>query len=301
MQEPCEAGTRPGAGAPTLARAGFDPFGAARFLTALDRYVALQSGLPDTGNPTRERLATHPTTPERINEARAAARRIGAPGLGAGDRDAYLAAVEGVAWGDDPRDGLVRGPRYVNARLAIGFTAPDGFTLDNSTRAVLGSSPDGERRLMFDAVEVEAGQDLADVLKATWTDAVETGDVEETVVNGLPAAVATSQGDAWRFRVAAVRAGEEVYRLIFAFRRNDQGAEAAFRRTLDSIRRISEAEIAALSRLRVRIVTAGPGDTLETLAARMQVDKPVETFRTLNGLFDNTRITPGTRYKIVAG
>lgn len=285
----------------TLARAGFDPFGAARFLTALDRYVALQSGLPDTGDPTRERLASHPTTPERIAEARAAARRIGAPGLGAGERNAYLAAIDGVAWGDDPRDGLVRGPRYVNARLAIGFTAPDGFTLDNSTRAVLGSSPDGERRLMFDAVEVEAGQNLADVLRATWTDSVETGDIEQTVVNGLPAAVATSQGDAWRFRVAAVRAGEDVYRLIFAFRANDQGAEQAFRRTFDSIRRIGEAEIAALSRLRVRVVTAGAGDTLETLAARMQVDKPVETFRTLNGLFDNTRIEAGRRYKIVAG
>lgn len=285
----------------TLAGAGFDPYGAARFLTALDRYVALQSGLSDSGDPTSARLATHPSTPERIAEARAAARRIGAPGLGAGDRAAYLAAIEGVAYGDDPRDGLVRGSRYVNARLAIGFSAPDGFTLDNSTRAVLGSSPDGERRLMFDAVAIEAGQSLSDVLQATWTDAVETGDVEETVVNGLPAAVATSQGDAWRFRVAAVRAGEDVYRLIFAFRPNDPGAESAFQRTLSSIRRIPEAEIAGLSRLRVRVVTAGPGDTLESLAARMQTDKPVETFRTLNGLFEHTRIVPGERYKIVAG
>ncbi|MGJ3263555.1 MAG: M48 family metalloprotease [Salinarimonas sp.] len=285
----------------TLARAGFDPFGAARFLTALDRWVALADGLPggDGGPPSR--LATHPSTPERIAEARNAARRIGAPGLGAGDRQAYLEAIDGIAWGEDPRDGLVRGSRYVNARLGIGFTAPDGFTLDNASRAVLGTSADGGRRLMFDAVEPAAGQGLADVVRATWTDSVVTGDVEQTVVNGLPAAVASSRGDEWRFRVAAVRAGDAVYRLIFAYRPADAGAEAAFQRTLASIRRIGEAELAALTRLRVRVVTAGAGDTLETLGARMQVERPVETFRTLNGLFDNTRIEAGRQYKIVAG
>ncbi|WP_029031521.1 M48 family metalloprotease [Salinarimonas rosea] len=283
----------------TLARAGFDPFGAARFLTALDRWVALSDGMQGGGPPSR--LATHPSTPERIAEARNAARRIGAPGLGAGDRDAYLAAIDGIAFGEDPRDGIVRGPRYLNARLGIGFTAPDGFTLDNASRAVLGTSADGERRLMFDAVEPAAGQGLADVVRATWTDSVVTGAVEEREVNGLPAAVASSRGDEWLFRVAAVRAGGAVYRLIFAYRPADAGAEAAFQRTLGTVRRIGEAEIAALTRLRVRVVTAGAGDTLETLAARMQVERPVETFRALNGLFEHTRIEPGRTYKIVAG
>ncbi|GGK35816.1 metalloprotease [Salinarimonas ramus] len=286
----------------TLAGAGFDPFGAARFLTALDRWVALESGLPDGGDGgPPSRLATHPSTPERVSEARNAARRIGAPGLGTDDRDIYLAAVDGIAWGEDPRDGLVRGSRYVNARLRIAFSAPDGFTLDNASRAVLGASPDGERRLMFDAVEPGDGQSLADVVRATWTDAVETGTVEETTINGLPAAVASSRGDAWHFRVAAVQAGEAVYRLIFAFRPSDPGAEAAFRATLSSVRAISETEATTLTRLRVRVITASPGDTLETLAARMQTDKPVETFRTLNGLFEHTRIEAGRRYKIVTG
>ncbi len=188
----------------------------------------------------------------------------------------------------------------MNARLAIGFTAPDGFTLDNSSRAVLGASPDGERRLMFDAVEAGAGQSLADVLRATWTDAVQTGDIEERQINGLPAALATAQGETWRFRVASLRAGTATYRLIFAFRGGDSGAEAAFQRTLGSIRRISDAEIAGMARPRLRIVTASAGDTLETLSTRMLTDKPLETFRTLNGLFDNTRIMAGGRYKIVA-
>lgn len=285
----------------TLARAGFDPFGAARFLTALDRFVALQSGASESGlDSTAARLATHPSTPERITEARNAARRIGAPGLGTDERARFLEAVDGIAWGDDPRDGIVRGTRYINARLAIGFSAPDGFTLDNSSRAVLGTSADGERRLMFDAVEAENDQPLTDILRATWTDDVVTTDVAERTVNGLSAATAVARGSAWHFRVAALRSGSDTYRLIFAFRPGDQGAEAAFARTLESVRQISPAEIVALGRPRVRIVVAQPGDTLESLAARMQTDRPVDTFRTLNGLFDATRIEPGRGYKIVS-
>ncbi|MGP9821827.1 M48 family metalloprotease [Salinarimonas sp. NSM] len=285
----------------TLARAGFDPFGAARFLTALDRWMSLADAMTGGAGGPPSRLASHPSTPERIAEARNAARRIGAPGLGAGDRDAYLAAIDGIAFGEDPRDGIVRGQRYLNARLGIGFTAPDGFTLDNASRAVLGTSTDGERRLMFDAVEPAAGQGLAEVVRATWTDSVVTGAVEEREVNGLSAAVASSRGEDWLFRVAAVRAGDAVYRLIFAYRPADAGAETAFQSTLSTVRRIGEAEIAALARLRVRVVTAGAGDTLESLAARMQVERPVDTFRALNGLIDHTRIEPGRKYKIVAG
>ena len=37
--------------------------------------------------------------------------------------------------------------------------------------------------------------------------------VEETTINGLPAATATAKGDQWVFRLYAVRFGSDVYRL----------------------------------------------------------------------------------------
>lgn len=285
----------------TLDRAGFDPFGATRFLTALERFGDLQAALPGAERqPTSlDRLATHPATTERIVEARAAARRIGAPGLREGDRERFLAAIDGIAFGDDPRDGLVVGNSYVNARLAIAFSAPSGFTLDNSSRAVLGASADGARRLMFDAVEASPGRSLEDVVRATWTDDIETRDVVPRRVNGLDAAVGTSIGREWHFRVAAIRAPSGTYRLIVAHRPGDGGANAAFEQTLASVRNVPQAELAALPRLRVRVVTAHPGDTVETLGRRMRTANPVETFRVLNGLFDTARVEPGRSYKIV--
>ena len=52
--------------------------------------------------------------------------------------------------------------------------------------------------------------------------------------------------------------------------------------------------------LRLQLVTAREGDTVETLAARMVVtDRPVERFLTLNGLDRDAAVKPGERYKIV--
>ncbi len=77
-------------------------------------------------------LATHPSTPERITQVTQAARRIGAPRLGVDDRTRYLAAIDGIAYGDNPADGLIRGRRFIHPRLGVAFEAPEGFGLDNT-------------------------------------------------------------------------------------------------------------------------------------------------------------------------
>ena len=43
---------------------------------------------------------------------------------------------------------------------------------------------------------------------------------------------------------------------------------AAFRRTTYSFRRLDPQEAAAIRPLRIRVVTVGPGETLQSLAAR---------------------------------
>ena len=81
-------------GIKSLARAGYDPYGAARFLTALGEWSALSSSTSERSADRPDMMATHPSTPERIAQAeaeargpRAARRRRDWPGrLSGGDR-----------------------------------------------------------------------------------------------------------------------------------------------------------------------------------------------------------------------
>lgn len=285
------------AGVKVLARAGFDPFGAPRFLTSLGR----SGGGTDQNRPSlADMLATHPSTNERIALAVQAARRASAPGIGENDRARYLTALDGLPYGDDAADGLIRGRRFVHARLGVTFEAPDGFTLDNTAQAVLGQSADGNRRLLFDAAETPAGQSLEDVLRTTWNDTIEPGSLETTTVNGLPVALAHSRGKEWSFRLSAIRIGATTYRLILGVRSGSGDLDGLFRRTLATVRQVTPEEGRAVRPLRIEIVTANPGDTAESLASRMVVnDRPLERFQILNGLDRGAAVKPGERYKIV--
>ncbi len=285
-----------GVGVRTLARAGYDPYGAGRFLTSLNRTLALKTGTGAPGEP--DMLATHPGTAERITLVTRAARRSGAPGIGVDDRARYLAAIDGLAYGDNPGEGAVRGRRFIHPSLGIAFEVPDGFAIENTRNAVLGTTPEGSRRLLFDQVDAESGQGLDAVLKATWNDAIEPGSVELREVGPYPAATALSRGKDWTFRLAALRVGEATYRMIMAAK-GATDPDPAFRRWIASLAAVSSAETQALRPLRLQVVQASSTNP-EDLARRMAVpDRALDRFLVLNGLERNAALRPGQGYKIV--
>ncbi len=288
------------AGVRTLARAGYDPYAAVRFLNSLARSGALSVSAADAQKTSADMLASHPSTPDRIALALQAARRIAAPGLGRDDREAYLSAIDGIAYGDNPGDGIVRGRRFVHPRLGIAFEAPEGIALENTSKAVIGASADGSRRLLFDAIDVSDGQTLEGVLLSSWRDAVAPESVRPLIVNGRRAVVASAQGQSWRFQLGAVQVGDTVYRLVLASRGERDDLESAFRTTLESVRQLAPEEARIVKPLRIQVVTAAPGDTVEVLAARMVVaNRAVDRFLVLNGLERHDRLDPGRRYKLI--
>ncbi|WP_091861195.1 M48 family metalloprotease [Methylobacterium brachiatum] len=282
-------------GVRTLAKAGYDPFAAGRFLTALNRSTNLKAGSGTAGEP--DMLATHPGTAERVTQVTRAARRIGAPGIGADDRAHYLAAVDGLPYGDNPRDGAVRGHRFVHPGLGIAFDVPDGFVLENTRSAVLGTTPDGNRRLLFDQIEAKEGQPLDVALRGSWNDALDPAGFETREVGGHPAAFALSRGKDWTFRLGAIRIGDTAFRMIMAAK-GATDPDPAFRPWVASLRAITPEE-AVLRPLRLQVVQAG-STSAEELARRMAVpDRALDRFLVLNGLERGAALVPGRSYKIV--
>lgn len=280
-------------GVRTLAKAGYDPFAAGRFLTALSRSTGLKAGSANAP----DMLATHPGTAERITQVTRAARRIGAPGIGTDDRATYLAAVDGLAYGDNPRDGAVRGHRFIHPGLGIAFEVPEGFTLENTRSAVLGTTQDGSRRLLFDQIEAKEGQPLDAVLKASWNDAFDPAGLETREVGGHPAAFALSRGKEWTFRLAAIRIGDSTYRMIMAAK-GTADPDPAFRRWTATLVAVSPDE-AVLRPLRLQVVQAMSANA-EDLARRMAVpDRALDRFLVLNGLERGAALVPGRGYKII--
>jgi predicted Zn-dependent protease len=286
-----------GIGVGMSARAGFDPFGASRILTGMQRNAEVKTASTDPR--AQDFLASHPATPERVQNALANARQFSGPGAGERDRADYLATLDGVIYGEDPSEGFARGRRFQHPKLGFTFMAPPGFSLDNTTQAVLGLKEGGDEALRLDVVSVPAEQSLPDYLKSGWIDNVDAASLEEFTINGFRAATASATGEAWSFRLFAVRFGSDVYRFIFAAKNKTAAADRSFRDSVGTFRRMSLQESAQVHPLRLKIVTVGAHDTVESLARRMATDRPAERFRVINGLAANDRVKPGDKVKVV--
>jgi predicted Zn-dependent protease len=166
---------------------------------------------------------------------------------------------------------------------------------------VIGVREGGMQAMRFDVVRVPAEQTLSDYLNSGWMENVDKASTEEMTVGGFPAATANAHGDQWQFRIYALRFGSDVYRFIFASKQKTTESDRNARETVNSFRRLTLDEIQAARPLRIKVITAQPGDTVESLSHRMAgIDRPIERFRILNGLEVHAQVKARDRVKIVA-
>ena len=279
-------------------KAGYDPQAAARFLTVMSRFAAFSAGTSagDDGF-----LSSHPSTPARIQKALDTARSMfGQNSMGETDRDGYLAAIAGMAFGESPSQGSIVGRRFVHPASKFTFTVPQGYALQNSQSAVVGVAGDGEA-VRFDSADVQPEVALTDYLKSGWIAGLKADTVKSESYNGIEMATGLAQTDQWFFRVSVMRLDGQVYRFIFAAKSDSQRFAEGAAETLRSFRRTTAADLGGIRKLSVRIVTARAGDTADALARQMSgLTRGSELFYIINDLFPGDPLVAGQKYKLVA-
>jgi predicted Zn-dependent protease len=282
-------------GARISARAGYDPYGAVRFLNAMSRNAQLRAAGAD------EVPSSHPATADRLSIAQTNAGRYSVPGVAERDAAVMLANVDGLIYGDDPNDGVMRGRQFLHAGFGFTFTAPPGYALTRSGDELMGLRAGGGEMLLLEPAATPREQTLAAYLGSGWMADLDRQFIAETNLHGMPAATAAAEGSQWSFRILVVRLDKGAVRLIFARKPGTRDIDRAFRDLVETFRPLTAAEIAAAKPLRVRVVTVQSGDTPATLARRMAaVDRPLERFLVLNGLSAGQALKPGDNVKLIA-
>ncbi len=280
-------------------KAGFDPYAAPRFLKSMASYSDFRavSGATDAS---LDFLASHPSAPRRIDLALRHAREFGPPGTGRRDRDAFLAGVDGMLFGDSPDEGYVRGRTFLHPGLGVVFTVPPGFVIDNSAEAVTAAGP-GDIAVRFDGVAVSKRTNTADYIKSGWVVGLDEASITPTKINGLDAATAKAQADGWNFDITAIRVDDQIYRLLTAAPLSSTQLGAVARKVSFSFRKMGELEQENLKPLSVRVVTVKRGETIGAIAGRMVgTDRKLALFRLLNALPVGAPLSTGDKVKIIA-
>lgn len=293
-----------------MTRAGYDSNSMANFLDSLHKHEKLQArmtGRPEDSVDEVNLLATHPRTTDRVRQAidaaslqRAANARL--------NRDNFLDHVNGMIFGDDPEQGIVRGREFAHPGLRLRFEAPQGFRLINSAEKVVAKHPSGAA-FAFDGAHQRVRGDVATYLVREWATNARLNGVENITVNGMEAATGTTRmqtrnSGSVDVRLVAVRfSGAQIYRFMFLTPSNlGHQFDEGFRRTTYSFRALSESEARSVEPLRLLVVPVHKGDTAQSLAATLPFSNfNTDWFLLLNDMEANQPLSPGQRVKVVAG
>ena len=286
--------------------AGYDPAGAAQLLSALSRETALQARVQGRQNRSIPEWAlTHPLSENRMQRALEEARDTGRLGSGVHNRDAFLSEIEGLYVDDDPAQGVIDGPVFTHPDLRIQFRVPTGYLMSNGAYAVTVSGSAGKAQFgggrSTGSLDNHVLQVFQQIVRGQGQIAIPRP--QHTTVNGMSAAFTTAHVNTQSGMIdVSVIAYQWDAQHIYHFAMLTQGGTGLgpFTSMVNSLRKITPAEAAAIRPRIIHVVTVEAGDTLQSLANRMAYrDFKLDRFLALNNLSANSRLVPGQKVKLV--
>jgi predicted Zn-dependent protease len=282
---------------------GWDPAGVPGMLSTLgrlDEAAGERKGVPNF-------LSTHPEPLSRVKEIEPAVQQLQAGRTGlVTDRDAMLRRVDGVIYGDNPAQGIVRGSTFLHPPLRFRLDFPDQWQVANSPQQVVAKAPNAEVYLLLQLVQKPAGRDIQDVAaNSMGTAGFRAIEGERTTINGLDAFVGVYQGQIEGFGAVTTRAAHISYNsniyMLAGIVSPDlfRQADGAFLGAIRSFRALSAGEADSIRPNRVDLYVVRAGDTWAALAERSRGAIKPDTLAIMNKFAPGSTPPVGSRIKIV--
>ena len=279
-----------------MTQAGYDPTEMTAMFRILQRLGESSEGRVPSW------MSTHPDPGDRVQRTQ---QRIAAATLPAGlktERDAFLQRIDGVVFGEDPRNGFFTGTVFLHPTLKFRFDFPSGWKTQNQASQVVGLSAQQDAVILLTL----AGQAApASALTQFLSQQGMSGQrLNTSSINGLPAAVGsftaqTEQGAVAGY-VAFVNLDGSTYRLIgYTPAAAISGYSTVFQRAISSFQRLTDPQALSVRPERVRIVRLPSAMTLAQFNSSYPSVVPIGTLAVINGVEATTTLPAGTMVKRV--
>jgi predicted Zn-dependent protease len=253
-------------------------------------------------------FASHPRNDQRLQEVVSSVkqREPAEPGRQNG-RERYLKLLDGMLFGQNPDQGLIRDNRFLHPDLGIGFNLPlsaDWLTQNLRDRFIM-QRTDRQAMLQLTVEDLHKRETPREYLYRTLGNPRPASE-QSLDINGLPAhslvgSVQTNAGRA-NARFTAIFHGEKAYLFVGAADpKADFGAhDADFVKVAGSFHALTEQERKQAQPYRIRIYRARPGDTYAKLARKIPLPAyKEEQLRLLNGDYPDRELEAGRLIKLV--
>jgi predicted Zn-dependent protease len=290
---------------------GYDAKEMAGFFKTLER----QSGGGE-GERIPDFLSTHPNPGDRYNDVGKLANewksKLNLTNAQV-NRNSYLKRIEGLVYGEDPKQGYVENSVFYHPGLKFQFGIPSGWRHQNSPSQFQMAPADGKALMMLMMAQGTSLKEAANAF--IQQNNLQPLDSKETTVNGLPALAVVAdvkqqqgqqgqqQQQQQQIRTISyfVKYGEHIFLMLGLSATQDFNSYVnLFKSTQESFKALTDAEKLNKKPERIHIKTVSSSATLEEILKGYNADpKRLEEFAILNGMKLTDRVEAGTLIKVV--
>ncbi|MDZ7779405.1 MAG: M48 family metalloprotease [Gemmatimonadota bacterium] len=249
---------------------------------------------------------THPYPENRADNIRARIAEEGLDRSGTVARDAYLDRIDGMVFGEDPRQGYFKGSRFVHPELAFDLTFPEGWRTINQ-RSVVAAIEPSEQAVITLQVAEDTNAPAEALREFLSQEGITSGPVREDGTGGIERAraefEATTEEGTVRGEVAFIRHEDVAYRLLgYAPNASAWGGQAQnVAATISSFQPLTDAAILGVEPWTIEIRTLSEATSLMRYAAEHASPVELEDLARLNRVTPEEVLSSGARIKWVVG
>ena len=284
-----------------MSAASYDPHEMVDVFTMLGR-VSEASG----GSSLPTWLSTHPAPEDRRQRIEGMINSMPqSQAQGQVDRDRYLQAIDGIVFGNNPRNGFFRGSTFLHPELEFTFEFPEGWQTQNLSQMVAGMS--GNQDAIIQLTLAEGNSPDAAAQQFFSQQGVRTGNTFSDAVNGLPArwgyfGATTQDGQELRGLATFIAYGGHVFQILgYTVASRMSAYDRLFQSTLSSFDRLTDPSALNVQPKRIEIVELNRSMSLQTFAQNYPSTVDLQTLAVINGVDEGATLAAGRKMKRVVG
>ncbi len=261
--------------------------------------------------------STHPDPGDRMKKVGqlAVEYQKNNPGEYAVNRDQYLRKIDGIIYGEDPKQGFVENGLFYHPELKLQFPVPSGWQYENSPAQFQMAAKDGKSMMLFTMAQGKTLDEAAAAVIKNYS--LKVSENNKTTINGNPAVALIStqvaptqegqqpaaQTPENTTQVASwlIQYGGNIYAIhgvsvMSAF----QGNIGQFRSVAQGFRAVTDPSILNRQPDRIRVKTVQRNGTLrDALKDNGQADSRLNEVAIINGMELTAPVSKGMLIKTV--
>jgi predicted Zn-dependent protease len=248
-------------------------------------------------------LSTHPAPANRAQRIQAEIQAQNLTGTRVEAPD-FLRHVDGMVFGENPREGFFEGGRFFHPDLRFQLQFPAGWKTQNQKQAVAAISPQEDAIVVMTLVPgTSADQAANEFLRQQG---LRPAGAERTSLHGLPAVTglfeAVSDQMAIAGRVTFVEYGEKVYRLLgYTPSTRWRSYDRVFGESLASFAPLTDRRYLDVQPKRVKVVSVPQPITVDELGRRNGSTVTADVLALINQVAPGGTLPAGQSAKVVVG